>query len=58
MKSENAGPDVRGPDTSADSPDPDGVDGSDELAAAIGKSAGGICVAGGIFGAADDRDAA
>ena len=31
-----------------------GVDGSDELAAAFGKGAGGVCVASGFFSAAHD----
>ena len=41
----------------ADSADPHGVDGSDELAVAIGEGAGGVCVASGIFGAVDAWDA-
>src|SRR5579862_3454016 len=41
----------------ADSEYSHGVAGSDELASSPGKSAGGVRVAGGIFGAADARHA-
>src|SRR5579863_6533646 len=44
--------------THADSEHSHGVDGSDELASSLGKSAGGVRVAGGFFGAADARHAA
>ena len=37
----------------ADSSDPHGVDGPDELAAAVGEGIGGVRVAGRVFGAAD-----
>src|SRR5580704_12767186 len=41
--------------THADSPDPHGVDGPDELAFAVGEGAGGVRVAGRILGAIDAR---
>ncbi len=41
------------PYTRADSQDPHGVDGSDELAASLGEGSGGILAAIGIRGAAD-----
>ena len=45
--------DADGPCHPCGFPDPHGVDGPDELAVAIGKGAGGVCVASGIFGAVD-----